>query len=248
MMKDFNLYIVLALLVLILIIVFATRISRRKTSKNDNAFYNLNDDKSYRNEIYKQVSVDFKPYLQQLFKSLDNLNEKVLKANADISQAQYDAMRDIYQTAERLSKQINDYWNSRNFKKVFSYYIGLHYASHLLANSLKIEQQNIKNAFVECKKRQETLSYQIEAAKRRQEKSQGEQRYRISKEIGDMCKHHKSVSVWKGYIGRLNAQYNQRVTHQNITTAKYRDYIAANFGARGQNWKNRCHQRALARK
>lgn len=113
---------------------------------------------------------------------------------------------------------------------------------------MKAEQQNIKAAFLECKRRQDRLGYQIEAAKRRQEKSQGEQRYRISKEIGDMCKHHKSISIWKSYIGSLNTKYNQQVTDQNIMTGKYRDYIAESFGTRGQNWRSRCHQRALARK
>lgn len=117
-----------------------------------------------------------------------------------------------------------------------------------MANSLKEEQQKIKDAFVECKRRQNILTSQIETAKRRQEKSHGEQRYRISKEIGDLCRIHQNISKWKSYIGSLNTKYNERVTSQNMKTAKYRDYIAENFGARGQRWKERCHQRALARK
>ncbi len=249
-MERYSIFIFIGIFVLLISIVIVVIINKtgKKNSADDKAFYNLDNDQVYRNGIYKQISLDFKPYIQELFHSLDDLRQKVSKANSEISQAQYDAMRDIYETAAILSKRINDYWNSNKFKKDFSYYIGLHYASHLLANSLKAEQQNIKAAFLECKRRQDRLGYQIEAAKRRQEKSQGEQRYRISKEIGDMCKHHKSISIWKSYIGSLNTKYNQQVTDQNIMTGKYRDYIAESFGTRGQNWRSRCHQRALARK
>lgn len=248
-MEDYNVFIILGIIVLFIIIV-AVIISKssQEESKDDTALYDLGNDEQYRNAIYKQISIDFKPCLQQLLQSLDNLNAKVLRANSEISQAQCDAMCDIFKTAERISAQINEYWNSTKFKKDFSYYIGLHYASHLLANSLKEEQQKIKEAFVECKRRQNILTAQIETAKRRQEKSHGEQRYRISREIGDLCKIHQNISKWKSYIGSLNAKYNERVTSQNMKTAKYRDYIAENFGARGQRWKERCHQRALARK
>lgn len=249
MMNDFNLLTIIILFFLLLfVIVIIVNVANKKNKSNDKAFYNLDNDKEYRNGIYRQISVDFKPYLQQLYKSLDDLSTKISRASSEVSQAQYNAMCDIFRTAERLGSQIDEYWNSSKFKKDFSYYIGLHYASHLLANSLKKEQQNIKEAFVECKRRQDALTRQIDTAKRQQEKYRGEQRYRISKEIGELCKYHKSISIWKGYIGSLNTRYNQRVTDQNIKTAKYRDYIANNFGSRGQNWKSRCHQRALARK
>ena len=157
-------------------------------------------------------------------------------------------MRDTFKHAEKLSPQIEEYWNNAKYKKDFFYHIGLHYASHLLANSLKEEQKKIKNAFVECKRKQDNLSYLIEATKRRQEKSHGQYRYLISKEIGDLCKQHKNISTWKNYIASLNTRYNNRVTQQNIRTAEYRDYIALHFGKRGQRWKERCHLRALQRK
>lgn len=239
--------IIIAFIIVIFICIIKSK-SNRKMAKNDTKFYNLDDDKTYRNELYRQVSADFKPYLQKLIQSIDELNQKILRFNGEISQVQYNSMRDIIQTAERLSRQIDNYWNDSRFRKDFSYYIGLHYTSHLLANSLKAEQQNIKITFVECKKKQESLGRQIDLAQRRQEQSKGEQRYRLSKEIGEMCKHHKNISIWKSHIGAINSKYNQRVTEQNIETAKYRDYIASNFGARGRQWKSRCHQRALLRK
>lgn len=248
-MEHYSIFVFISsILALLIAIIIAINKFRKKNSTADKAFYNLDKDQVYRDSIYKQISPDFKPYIQQLFRSLDDLRQKVSKANSEISQSQYNAMRDVYETADILSKKINDYWNSNKFNKNFFYYISLHYASLLLANSLKNEQKNIKMAFLECKRRQGRLSYQIEAAKRRHEKSREKQRYHISKQIADMCKHHKSISIWKNHMGDLNSKYNQRVTKQNIITAQYRDYIACNFGARGLNWRNRCHQRALARK
>ena len=54
-----------------------------------------------------------------------------------------------------------------------------------------------------------------------------------------MCKVHKNISILKGRIGAINTQYNNRVTQQNIETAKRRDFIGANFGLRGKKWRDK---------
>ncbi len=242
MMEKSKLYLIIALLISVLVfllitfILIAILIWKRKR------------DRRYRNNIYQKVSLEFKPHIQQLIQSIDKLNEKIQSASNGISQAQYDNMRDFLKNAERLSAQINDYCNSIRFKKDFYYYIGLHYSSLLLANSLKREQQNIKDAFVYCKKRQEALGRKIDAAKRHCKKSKGEKRDRISREIYEMCKYHKGISIWKSNIGRINSQYHERLDIQNVKTGKIRDFIADNFGKKGEDWKKKCHERALARK
>lgn len=145
----------------------------------------------------------------------------------------------ILQSADAIERQIRDYWNSNRFNKDFMHYIGLHYASHLLAGAIKEEQQKIKDTFVSCKNRQEQWSKKIEAAQRQQERLHGEQRRKMSAEIGEMCKIHKQISTLKGQIGAINTQYNKRVTQQNIETAKRRDYIGTHFGERGKLWRDR---------
>ena len=53
-------------------------------------------------------------------------------------------MVEVYNKADSIEQKIIDYWNSSQFNKDFSFYIGLHYASHLLGNAIKQEQQIIK--------------------------------------------------------------------------------------------------------
>lgn len=164
---------------------------------------------------------------------------KTKQYQGEIDQAQYNSMVKILQSADAIERQIQDYWHSNRFKKDFMYYIGLHYASHLLAGTIKAEQQRIKETFVACKNRQEQWSRKIEAAQRQQERMYGEQRRKMSAEIGEMCKIHKRISTLKGRIGAINTQYNNRVTQQNIETSRRRDYIGTHFGERGERWRAR---------
>lgn len=244
---DFLIILVLLIVIIVALRLFYKRKKNKNYNNNDSGFYDLSNDNAYRNAVYRQVNVDFKPYVKQLYQSIDELKAKTNRYNKEINQAQCDVMENIMRSADLLSKQIKTYWESAKFKKDFSYYISLHYASHLLAGALKSEQQNVKNAFVECKTRQEKWSNKIAIAQRQQEKAHGQQRIAISREIGEMCKVHKNISLWKSHIGGINSRYNERVTKQNIETANYREYIANNFGIRGQRWKQRCHQRAVQR-
>ena len=219
-----------------------------KGSYEDRDFYDLDDDTTYRRGVYNQVRAEFKPYLEQLYRAIDELSLRVDRYTNEISQVQYESMLDILKKADIIEKQIKDYWNNQKFQRDFSFYIGLHYASHLLAGTIKKEQQKIKDTFVDCKRQQDEWSNKISVAQQQQEKYKGEQRRKLSKEIGDMCKVHKTISVLKGQIGAINSRYNERVTEQNIETGKRRDYIANTFGDRGRHWRERCKQRASSRK
>ena len=75
---------------------------------------------------------------------------------------QFQISVEIYNRANEIEEKIKEYWNSNQFNKDFSYYIGLHYASHLLGNAIKQEQQIIKNSFVKCKNELKTWADQIE--------------------------------------------------------------------------------------
>ena len=46
-------------------------------------------------------------------------------------------MVEIYNKANEIEEKIKTYWNSHQFNKDFSFYIGLHYASHLLGIAIK---------------------------------------------------------------------------------------------------------------
>ena len=124
----------------------------------------------------------------------------------------------------------------------------MHYASHLLGMAIKSEQFKVRDTFIIYKNKREQEGRRIEELKRRQEASSGYHKIEIGKEIGTCCRVHKQISTLTGQIGSINTNYLQRATQQNIETAKRRDYIAANFGQRGQRWKSRMRLRALGQR
>lgn len=217
-----------------------------RTEKDDDVGYGI-DDSRYRQYIYNSVQDDFKPYLQQILDAIDKIKSLEERNRTELNQAAYNAMVEIYNKANEIEEKIKTYWNSRQFNKDFSFYIGLHYASHLLGNAIKKEQQIIKNSFVECKNQQKNWGNRIDSLKYRQQRASGRQKAEISQEIGECCKAHKRISTLASQIGATNTLYNQRVSQQHMETAKRRDFIAENFGERGRKWKERMHQRALSR-
>lgn len=238
-------WVFIGIVVLVIITVLIVIISKNNESEAGN--YGI-DDNQYREYVYRSVPKDFKPYLQQILNSIDEIKELERRNSSELNQASYNAMVEVYNKANEVEKKIKEYWSSSQFNKDFSYYIGLHYASHLLGNAIKQEQQIIKNSFVKCKNEQKKWADQIENLKYRQQRVSGKQKSDISQEIGNCCKAHKRISTLASQIGAVNTQYNQRVSQQHMETAKRRDYIASSFGERGRRWKERMHQRALIRK
>lgn len=234
-------FILLIIVIIGLIILFSCH-----KEKDEDIGYGL-DDNRYRQYVYRSVHNDFKPYLQQILDAIDKIRALEERNRTELNQATYNAMVEIYNKANEIEEKIKAFWSSSQFNKDFSFYIGLHYASHLLGNAIKQEQQIIKSSFVECKNQQKKWSNQIDNLKFRQQRANGKQKVEISQEIGECCKAHKRISILASQIGATNTLYNQRVSQQHVETAKRRDFIAANFGERGKKWKERMHQRALIR-
>ena len=233
-------------ILLIIVIIGLTILFFCHKEKDEDIGYGL-DDNRYRRHVYRSVHNDFKPYLQQILDAIDKIRALEEQNRTELNQATYNAMVEIYNKANEIEEKIKAFWNSSQFNKDFSFYIGLHYASHLLGNAIKQEQQIIKKSFVECKNQQKKWSNQIDNLKFRQQRANGKQKVEISQEIGECCKAHKRISILASQIGATNTLYNQRVSQQHMETAKRRDFIAANFGERGKKWKERMHQRALIR-
>lgn len=170
---------VVIIVVIIAVIIIALVINGLKSSEPEEENYGL-DDNQYREYVYKSVPRDFKPYLQQILNAVDEIKEMERRNSSELNQASYNAMVEIYNRANEIEEKIKEYWNSNQFNKDFSYYIGLHYASHLLGNAIKQEQQIIKNSFVKCKNEQKKWADQIENLKYRQQRTSGKQKSDIS--------------------------------------------------------------------
>lgn len=226
-------------ILLIIVIIGLTILFFCHKEKDEDIGYGL-DDNRYRRYVYRSVHNDFKPYLQQILDAIDKIRALEEQNRTELNQATYNAMVEIYNKANEIEEKIKAFWNSSQFNKDFSFYIGLHYASHLLGNAIKQEQQIIKKSFVECKNQQKKWSNQIDNLKFRQQRANGKQKVEISQEIGECCKAHKRISILASQIGATNTLYNQRVSQQHMETAKRRDFIAANFGERGKNGRKEC--------
>lgn len=236
----------IAAVVVILILLYIIRkntvshVVKESESKNiDNSSNNehASENSSYREGIYEAVQSDFKPYLQQLLQDIDAINELRKKCGRAPGREAFDAVEEIYEKAEAVEAEIERYWNGDRFCKDFSFYAGLHYASHLLGNAIKQEQQTVKAMFVQCKTEQKRLAGKIEELKQNQKTALEWEKSELAKEIADCCRLHKRISLMASQMGAANAKYNERVTKQHIQTGKRRDYIAENFGERGQQWK-----------
>ena len=137
-------------ILLIIVIIGLTILFFCHKEKDEDIGYGL-DDNRYRRYVYRSVHNDFKPYLQQILDAIDKIRALEKQNRTELNQATYNAMVEIYNKANEIEEKIKAFWNSSQFNKDFSFYIGLHYASHLLGNAIKQEQQIIKNSFVECK-------------------------------------------------------------------------------------------------
>lgn len=96
-----------------------------------------------------------------------------------------------------------------------------------------------------AKKLCDQYSEDINSLNARIQKSSGSKRYELMKSHKDICEKHKRVSQMKSMLGARNTQYLNMVKEQNIKTAHYRDYIIANFGAKGRAWGRRIQKRKM---
>lgn len=240
--------IVIILIALILLVIFIAKsilTSNYDSNNDDTELYEAENDYAYRRYIYNNVSTPAKPHIDQIFQTIDNINKMVEQYNANYDQARYNAMKNIFDTANQAEAKIKRCWNNAQFNKDFSFYIGLHYASHMLGMAIKSEQFKVRDTFVMCKNKRDQEGEIIDKLKRQQEKCSKNQKFEIGKEIAARCKKHKQISILTSQIGKINSQYLERATQQNIETAKRRDYIASHFGKRGIEWKRRMRMRAL---
>lgn len=188
-------WVFIGIAVVVIIIVFFIVIDSR-SNETEEGNYDLNNNQ-YRECVYRSVPKDFKPYLQQILNAISEIKILESRNSSELNQISYNAMIEVYNRANEVEKKIKEYWNRSQFNKYFSYYIGLHYASHLLGNAVKQEQQIIKKSFVKCKHEQKKWVDQIESLKYRQQRASGKQKSDISQEIGNVVRHINKFRHWQ---------------------------------------------------
>lgn len=124
-------------------------------------------------------------------------------------------------------------------------YIGVHYASFTLADSIKREQEKIRNSFVATKKTCGQYSNHINSLNASIQSSSGAKRREMMQSHKETCEKHKRLSQMKNMLGARNSQYLNMVKSQNIKTAQFRNHITANFGAKGRAWGRKIQKRKM---
>lgn len=177
-----------------------------------------------------------------IFKTQLNLQSMM---NTDLNRQRADVESQIDDQIKEAQAEIEINWHRQQQKKEYYRCIGVHYASFTLANSIKREQEKIRDSFVHTKKTCDQYSDCIDSLNISIQKSSGSKRYELMGRHKDTCEKHKRMSKMKGMLGARNTQYLNMVKEQNIKTAHYRDYIIANFGAKGRAWGRRIQKRKM---
>ena len=243
-------FVLLFIVVLTVAVITIAILIAKKTNNdaNDYELHRADDDSLYKQYIYQNTSQVAKPYINQIFQMIDDINHLAEQYKSSYDKAYYNAVKSIYATAERAEKKIKWCWDNSKFNKDFTFYIGLHYASHLLGLAIKAEQFKIRDTFVKYKIEREREAKLIENLKYRQMHVAKSRKSEIGLQIAEHCQLHKRICILTNQLGEINSLYLSRATQQFIETANRRDYIASHFGERGKKWKERMRLHALQNK
>lgn len=235
--------IVITLAITIVILLICLRLKGINSPK-ENPLVEWNDT-DYENSILAALSETSRYDYSHLFETIDEINRMASRSKTYLDVQKIEAADSIQQKIRESSEQIEQRRRKLQRNKNFYYYIGLHYASFTLANSIKKEQEVLRSAFVNAKIESERLGTEIEKLNKAIPNARGQRRYEMMQQHKKMCVQHKRVCQLKGILGRRNAEYLAQVKEQNRITREYREYIVHNFGRRGVTWGQRLQRRKL---
>lgn len=252
-MNDFiqtlnNLYqecpLIIKILAITVTISFLFRHSRRKIKKEDKQIVEW-DDTDYQSSILDALPEDTKLDYSHLYGSIEEINRMASRCQNYLYAQKIEAADSIQRKIKESSAQIEQKWRKLQRNKDFYHYIGLHYASFTLADSIKKEQEVLRDAFVDAKKESERLGAEIELLNKAIPNARGQRRYELMQQHQRKCSQHQRVCQMKNIFGRRNSEYLEQVKTQNRITREYREYIVHNFGRKGIAWGQRLQKRKM---
>lgn len=209
----------------------------------NNTKHKIDENTEYKKFINNQTNFEFRSKLSELYKSIQELEEKKLNFQSEFDMTKYKYIMQILDRSNEIECLIDRYWEDKKLKKDFMACIGLHYASHMLSQARKSEQLEIKKMFVSYKEAQDQWTDKINISKEEKNKYNGQRRAEIEKNIYDMCEIHKNISRLKNKLGEINTIYLNEIKEIDKKTGDKRDYITHNFGKRGLDWRERLDKR-----
>ena len=239
---PFPLVIAIVVIVLVMIIIHSI-IKSRKKRRTDHRIKSDFGERSYRKEILKSLPEADQLDFSNLYSRLDELQSFVRQEKRQLELQQSEVVDSIDRKIQDSQNQIRNKWNYQKKKSDFYHCICVHYASFTLADSIKREQENIRDVYVRYKKECDQLSNQINYLSQQIESSNGQQKYEYMQQHKANCKKHQRLSKLKNVFAARNTQYLKKVKEQNAYTKQCRDYIISNFGTKGRTWGQRLNKR-----
>lgn len=241
-MQSLPLVIKISALVILTLLLWG--IFGRKSKKENNQVTQWSDT-DYQNSILNSLPDDVKFDYTHLYESIHEIYNIVNHYQNCLDAQKIEVADSIQRKISESQKQIERKWRKIQGKKDFYRYIGLHYASFTLADSIKKEQEILCGAFVSAKNESERLSAEIEELNKAIPNARGQRRYELMQQHQKLCAQHKRVCQMKNIFGGRNTQYLNQVKAQNKITMEYREYIIHNFGQKGRAWGRRLQKRKL---
>lgn len=200
-------------------------------------------DSSYRSEILNSLPAEQRLDFSNLYHRLDELQSFINQNKIQLESLESQKISDIEKKIQDSTNQIRNQWNCLKNKRDFHHCICIHYASFTLADSIKRQQENIRDVYVKYKEECDQLARQIDFLNRQIANSNGQKKYEYMQQHKVCCTRHQRLSTLKNVFADRNTQYLQRVKEQNAYTKQCREYIIRNFGERGRIWGERLKQR-----
>lgn len=219
--------------------------SFRRKQKKTNSQINQWASTDYQTNILESLPEDVRFDYSHLYDSIDEIYRMADRYQNALDIQKAEAAESIHRRIIESQKQIEQKWRSIRIKKDFYRYIGLHYASFTLADSIKKEQEILRDAFVKTKTEFDGLSSEIKALNEAIPHAHGERRYELMQQHKKLCTRHQQISQLKNIFGSRNTQYLDKVKEQNKITKDYREYIIHNCGKKGRAWGKRLKKRKL---
>lgn len=217
---------------------------RRKPQKAEKQITQW-DTTDYQSNILDSLPDDVRVDYTHLYESIGEIYNMAYRYQNSLEAQKVETADLIQRKINESSTQIERKWRQLQGKKDFYRYIGLHYASFTLADSIKKEQEILRDAFVSAKRECDKLSAEINTLNNAIPNSHGQRKYELMQQHKSLCARHKRISQMKGIFGSRNTQYLNQVKAQNKITMEYREYIIHNFGQKGRAWGKRLQKRKL---
>ena len=202
-------------------------------------------DTDYQRNILESLPEDVRFDYSHLYDSIGEIYSMANRYQNALDIQKAEAADSIHRKIIESQRQIQQKWIYIQGNKDFYRYIGLHYASFTLADSIKKEQEVLRDAFVKAKMECDRLSTEIDSLNKAIPNARGNRKYELMQQHKNLCSRHQRISQLKNIFGSRNTQYLNKVKEQNKITMEYREYIIRNFGQKGRAWGQRLKKRKL---